>query len=94
MCVAGHEVWDSASVNLSTSVLLTGAVSAGGLMALLASTAAAPQLGRAQSDPAQVEISISLFLTVLLMAAWMFVNWCVPPPCVQCGVHANMPGLS
>ena len=68
LVVAGHEVWDSMNVSISTSVLVSGAVSAWGLLGLLASTAGA----------GQAERSISLLLTVLLMGAWMFVNWCAP----------------
>jgi hypothetical protein len=75
----GHEVWNSVSFDVSTPVLMTGAVSAGGLMALLAAAAAAAPLPEsAKAVSAQVDRSISLLLTVLLMAAWMFVNWCVP----------------
>lgn len=77
---AGHAVWDSVSVDVSYPVLISGAVSAGGFMVLLATTAATPQPESAKFTAAQVERSISLFLTVLLMAAWMFVNWCVPLP--------------
>jgi hypothetical protein len=73
--VAGHEVWDSVSGDFSIPVIVSGAVAAGGLMALLAASAAAPQAVSANVS-AQVGRSISLLVTVLLMAGWMFVNWC------------------
>lgn len=89
----GHEVWDALESDISISVLVSGGVSAVGLMVLLSINARSVGTRDTQPDKQQqkqqqritaspkaiqVERSISLFLTVLLMAAWMFLNWCVP----------------
>ena len=96
--VTGHEVWDSVSMDVSAPVLMSGAVSAWGVLALLASTAAAPTRDGGQAEAGQVERSISLFLTVLPMAAWMFVNWRVPLParCLICthSVRVRLDGVA